>query len=165
MGYLYYYIFSSYRGEIMKTMYLILSLSIFIIGCNKTVVQPIPKENGIKFITDKDIYHLNDLWLAKIINDTDSSLCFVACGNISFGIEKLSEDNWKEIKTITQPCPAIYLFYYMLLPNDTASVSGSTPKISEIISQAGTYKSDTCYSYQCHSEVGDTLYSNIFTVE
>lgn len=146
-------------------MYLIFILLMFLIGCKKTSVQPGPKEEDIKFITDKDRYRMNDFWFARIINDTDSSLFFAACCNIVFGIEKLSENNWKEIKSIMQPCPAICLLYYELLPGDTAVVSGSTSQISQTISQTGTYKLYTYYSYQQPSEVGDTLYSNIFTVE
>jgi hypothetical protein len=151
----------------MRTIYSFVSLLIFISSCEESTVQPITSENYLKFMTDKEIYSLNDPWLAKIINNSDSTVFISACGSISFGILKQldTEDNWQEVRSLVRGCLAIYLLYYELTPKDTAIVLGPTPYMKDIISETGRYKFYTGYASSLNGGRGDTLFSNIFEVK
>lgn len=151
----------------MKNTYYIILLTLLIFSCNENSIEPILDENSLKFLTDKEFYNLNDPWLAKIINNTDSTFFITACGSISFGILRQvdTENSWKEIKSINQPCLAIYLLYYELTPKDTAIILGPTPYINKIITESGRYKFYTEYSNSLNIENVDTLFSNIFEVK
>jgi len=145
----------------MRTIFSILFLLAITIGCKEKTVEPTSTENSIKFIVEKDVYASDDLFLSRIINNTGSTIFLPYCNNYLYGINKMQNNSWIQVKSIEEYC--ITPFSNQLNTNDTAYFQ--PVPVSYIIQTAGTFKLFTYYKYSLNGGISDTIYSNTFVVK